>query len=118
MQLPLYYTVRANVQPKSSIPIGAKVEISHILKDLGVATFGSQDLGFRTSIFGSQDLGFRTSINGHCSLLLLLPPCFYNASVAAFGSQDLGFRTSLTEAGSAIENPETGSAAERPVRRT
>ncbi len=45
--------------------------------------------------FGSQDLGFRTSKNGHCSLLLLLPPCFYNASVAAFGSQDLGFRTSL-----------------------
>jgi hypothetical protein len=36
--------------------------------------FGSQDLGFRTSIFGSQDLGFRTSI---------------------FGSQDLGFRTSI-----------------------
>jgi hypothetical protein len=66
-------------------------------QDLGFRTsvFGSQDLGFRTSIFGSQDLGFRTSINGHSSLLLLLPPCFYNASVAAFGSQDLGFRTSL-----------------------
>ncbi len=29
------------------------------------AAFGSQDLGFRTSIVGSQDLGFRTSINGH-----------------------------------------------------
>ncbi len=40
----------------------------------GVAAFGSQDLGFRTSIFGPQDLGFRTSI---------------------FGPQDLGFRTSL-----------------------
>ncbi len=64
-------------------------------RTLGVAEFGSHDLGFRTSIFGFQDLGFRTSINGHCSLLLLLPPCFYNASVAAFGSQDLGFRTSL-----------------------
>ncbi len=36
--------------------------------------FGSQDLGFRTSIFGSQDLGFRTLI---------------------FGFQDLGFRTSI-----------------------
>jgi hypothetical protein len=44
--------------------------------------------------FGFQDLGFRTSINGHCSLLLL-QPCFYNVSVLAFGSQDLGFRTSL-----------------------
>ncbi len=69
-------------------------------QDLGFRTsiFGSQDLGFKTSnvaAFGSQDLGFKTSINGHCSLLLLLPPCFYNASVAAFGSQDLGFRTSL-----------------------
>ncbi len=69
-------------------------------QDLGfrTSTFGSQDLGFRTSgvaAFGSQDLGFRTSINEHCSLLLLLSSCFYNASVAAFGSQDLGFRTSL-----------------------
>ncbi len=64
----------------------------------GVVAFGSQDLGFRTLgvvAFGSQDLGFRTLINGHCSLLLLLLPCFYNASVVAFGSQDLGFRTSL-----------------------
>jgi hypothetical protein len=40
----------------------------------GVGAFGSQDLGFRTSIFGSQDLGFKTSI---------------------FGSQDLSFRTLL-----------------------
>ncbi len=45
--------------------------------------------------FGFQDLGFRTSINGHCFLLLLLSSCFYNASVVAFGSQDLGFSTSL-----------------------
>jgi hypothetical protein len=35
-------------------------------------------LGFRTSVFGSEDLGFRTSINGHW-----------------FHSQDLGFRTSI-----------------------
>jgi hypothetical protein len=78
-------------------------------------------LALRTWVSGPRYLALRTSINGHCSLLLLLPPCFYNASVAAFGSQDLGFRTSLAcvspppppaEAGSAIENAETGSGIE------
>ncbi len=51
-----------------------------------IAKFGSQDLGFRTSIFGSQDLGFRTSIFGSQNL---------GFRTSIFGSQDLGFRTSI-----------------------
>ncbi len=38
------------------------VTVGHNPPVSGVAAFGSQDLGFKTSIFGSQDLGFRTSL--------------------------------------------------------
>jgi len=40
-------------------------------------------LGFRTSVFGSQDLGFRTSINGHW--VSLLEPGFQNLDKRAHG---------------------------------